>query len=236
MQKPTTGSGTGIDENGKCWCRLTTSGRSRATGCIKKKSSVSPPVPVDTPPPVPQPSEKKENGHPIVAEVIHNTPEVPKNGGKPVVKPATKTTIKLNDLLKGKKVSDDVQVLESKPVLNEAFTPEQLHLVWNDFAVQRKKFQAEYQLLIQPFEIRGSQITMHLLSTVQETMLNNFKNDLITYLRENLRNNSIMVVGELRETEEKQMLYTPRDKFEFLLEKNPLLKTMRDKLGLDPDF
>ena len=77
---------------------------------------------------------------------------------------------------------------------------------------------------------------MHLLSTVQETMLNNFKNDLITYLRENLKNNSIMVVGELRETEEKQMLYTPRDKFEFLLEKNPLLKTMRDKLGLDPDF
>ena len=109
-------------------------------------------------------------------------------------------------------------------------------MVWNDFAVQRKKFQAEYQLLIQPFEIRGSQITIHLLSTVQETMLNNFKNDLITYLRENLKNNSIMVVGELRETEEKQMLYTPRDKFEYLLQKNRLLKTMRDKLGLDPDF
>jgi hypothetical protein len=120
--------------------------------------------------------------------------------------------------------------------MNEPFTPEQLHLVWLDFADQRKKFQAEYQLLIQPFEMRGNTIVMHLLSTVQETMLNNFRGDLISYLRDNLKNNSILVVGELREQEEKQMLYTPRDKFEFLLEKNPLLKKLRDRLGLDPDY
>jgi DNA polymerase-3 subunit gamma/tau len=191
---------------------------------------------VDSLPPEAPSADKKENGHAIAAELIPNPAEIPKNGGKLVVKPSTKTTIKLNDLLKGKKTSEEVEVLESRPVLNEPFTPEQLHLVWNDFAVQRKKFQAEYQLLIQPFEIRANLITIHLLSTVQETMLNNFKSDLITYLRENLKNNSIMVVGELKETEEKQMLYTPRDKFEYLLEKNPLLKMMRDRLGLDPDF
>ena len=91
-------------------------------------------------------------------------------------------------------------------------------------------------MLIQPTEIRGHQIVIQLLSTVQETMLNNFKSDLIGYLRERLRNNAILVIGELREAEEKQMLYTPRDKFEYLLEKNPALKKMRDRLGLDPDF
>ena len=120
--------------------------------------------------------------------------------------------------------------------MNEPFTPEQLHLVWLDFADQRKKFQAEYQLLIQPFEIRGNNIIIQLLSTVQESMLNNFKSDLIAHLRDKLRNNSILVVGELRALEEKQMLYTPRDKFEYLLEKNPILKKLRDRLGLDPDF
>jgi len=127
-------------------------------------------------------------------------------------------------------------VLEARPAMNEPFTPEQLHLVWLDFAEQRKKFQAEYHLLIQPFEIRENNIIIQLLSTVQESMLNNFKSDLITHLRDNLKNNSILVVGELREQEEKQMLYTPRDKFEYLLEKNPILKKLRDKLGLDPDF
>lgn len=153
-----------------------------------------------------------------------------------MLKPSSKSTIKLNEFLKVKTVDEDVQVLEARPQLNESFTAEQLHLVWNDFAVQRKKFQAEYQMLIQPVEIRGNEIVIQLLSSVQETMLNNFKGDLITYLREQLRNNSIMVIGELREAEEKQMLYTPRDKFEFLIEKNPMLKTLRDRLGLDPDY
>ncbi|HEX6223047.1 MAG TPA: hypothetical protein VFZ52_01470 [Chryseolinea sp.] len=140
-------------------------------------------------------------------------------------------------MLKGKTSTDQaVQVLEARSSLNEPFTPEQLHLVWLDFADQRKKFQAEYQLLIQPFEIRDNTIVIQLLSTVQETMLNNFKSDLITHLRDALKNNTIMVVGELREQEEKQMLYTPRDKFEYLIEKNPILKKLRDRLGLDPDF
>ena len=161
----------------------------------------------------------------------------PKNGGKTVLKTASKTTIKLNDLLKGKPSNEQsAQVLEAKAHANEPFTQEQLQLVWNDFAERRKKFQAEYHLLIQPIEIRGNQIIIHLLSTVQETMLNNFKSELIECLRENLRNNSILVVGELRETEDKQMLYTPRDKFEYLLEQNPMLKSLRDRLGLDPDF
>jgi DNA polymerase-3 subunit gamma/tau len=156
---------------------------------------------------------------------------------KPLVKSPSKTTVKLNDLLKVKStVETATQVLEAKVEANEPFTAEQLHLTWMDFAEQRKKFQAEYHLLCQPTEIRGNHIIIQLLSTVQETMLNNFKSDLIAYLRENLKNNSILVIGELKETEEKQMRYTPRDKFEYLLEKNPVLKTLRDRLGLDPDF
>jgi len=154
-----------------------------------------------------------------------------------LLKSSSKTTLKLNDLLKGKPATDPgTQVLEVSQALNEPFTHEQLHLVWLDFAEQRKKFQAEYHLLIQPFEIKENNIVIQLLSTVQESMLNNFKSDLITHLRENLKNNSILVVGELREQDEKQMLYTPRDKFEYLLEKNPVLKKLRDRLGLDPDF
>ncbi len=154
-----------------------------------------------------------------------------------MIKSSSKTTIKLNDLLKGKTSSEQTtQVLEARPELNEPFTTEQLMQVWKDFAIQRKKLQAEYQMLIQPVEIRGNHVIVHLLSTVQETMLNSFKSDLIGYLRENLKNNTITVSGELREIDDKQLLYTPRDKFEYLLDKNPVLRKMRDRLGLDPDF
>ena len=156
--------------------------------------------------------------------------------GRPAVKLSSKSTIKLTDFLKSKSVETTTQVAEAQADINEPFTAEQLQLVWTDFAEQRKKFQAEFQLLSQPYEIRENHIIIHLLSMVQETLLSNFKSDLIGYLRMNLKNNSIMVVGELKESEEKQMLYTPRDKFEYLQEKNPLLKEMRDRLGLDPDF
>jgi DNA polymerase-3 subunit gamma/tau len=162
-------------------------------------------------------------------------PSLPKSD-KPSVKQPSKSTIKLTDFLKSKSVETTTQAAEVKPDINESFTAEQLHLVWTDFAEQRKKFQAEFQLLSQPYEIRENQVIIHLLSTVQETLLSNFKSDLIGYLRMHLKNNSILVVGELKESEEKQMLYTPRDKFEYLLEKNSLLKEMRDRLGLDPDF
>jgi DNA polymerase-3 subunit gamma/tau len=155
---------------------------------------------------------------------------------RPSVKSTARSTLRLTDLLKTKSTGTSTAPAEAKLEINEPFTTEQLHLVWTDFAEQRKKFQAEFQLLSQPYEVRGNTIVIHLLSTVQETLLSNFRTDLIAYLRSNLKNNTIMVVGELKESEEKQMLYTPRDKFEYLIEKNPLLKEMRDRLGLDPDF
>jgi len=180
---------------------------------------------------------KKENGHSVLTESLAMPVETesPVKNVRPVFKSTSKTTVKLTDLLKGKSPDQTVEAVEEGDA-HEPFTPEQLHLVWRDFAEQRKKFQAEYQLLIQPVEIRGSQIIVQLLSSVQETMLSNFKSDLISYLRTHLKNNSILVIGELREAEERQMLYTTRDKFEYLIEKNPILKTLRDRLGLDPDF
>jgi len=191
---------------------------------------------------MPTPGRLKANGNSgfqetAVAEleIKRTAPPSPKTD-RPPVKSSSKSTIKLTDLLKRKTVETSTQAAESNVDLNEPFTAEQLHLVWTDFSEQRKKFQAEYQLLSQPYEIRGSQIIIHLLSTVQETLLSNFRSDLIAYLRTNLKNNTILVAGELKEAEEKQMLYTPRDKFDYLLEKNPLLQAMRDRLGLDPDF
>ncbi|HOX83292.1 MAG TPA: hypothetical protein PLS08_09690 [Chryseolinea sp.] len=91
-------------------------------------------------------------------------------------------------------------------------------------------------MLSQPIELKETQVVVHLLNPVQETMLTGLKSELTTYLREKLKNNSINLTGELREMDQKKMKYTDRDKFDFLLEKNPLLKEMKDRLGLDTDF
>jgi DNA polymerase-3 subunit gamma/tau len=134
--------------------------------------------------------------------------------------------------------SKQVERSEEKIVIpDESFTTEQLQQVWNEFAEQRRKYQAEYQLLKQPFELRNNQIIVLLHSPVQETMLNGMRLELGTLLREKLRNNSIQLLGEfIKEGEQKKAIYTNRDKFEYLMEKNPALKELKERFGLDAEF
>ena len=37
---------------------------------------------------------------------------------------------------------------------------------WQEFAEQRKKYQAEYQLLTQPYDIKDNKVILHLLSKI----------------------------------------------------------------------
>lgn len=93
-------------------------------------------------------------------------------------------------------------------------------------------------MLSQPFELRNNQVVVTLLSPVHETMLNNVKVDITAFLRERLKNNSITVNGELKASadDDKKVYYTARDKFEYLTGKNPVIKELKDRLGLDTDF
>ncbi len=152
-------------------------------------------------------------------------------------KSAPKTTVKLTNLLKVEpKKEEEITAAEIQREADQDFTLDSLQLAWKDFAEQRKKFQAEFQMLLQPFDLDKNQIVVHLLNPVQDTMLAGLKSELTTYLREKLKNNSIHISGELREMDQKKMKYTDRDKFDFLLDKNPLLKEMKDRLGLHTDF
>lgn len=121
-------------------------------------------------------------------------------------------------------------------MLAEPYSEEQLRDAWNAYADQRKKFQAEYQMLSQQYRKEDNLITVDLLSPVHETMLNNIKSELVAFLRERLRNNTIQVTGHIQTGEEKKVIYTNREKFDFLAEKNPMLRELKDRLGLDTDF
>lgn len=104
------------------------------------------------------------------------------------------------------------------------------------FAETKKLYQAEFHLLTQPIEITGAQVTVPLHHPVQETLLNNLRSDLVTYLRTQLGNQNIQVAGEMRNVEEQGILYTNREKFEYLEKKNPHLKELKNRLGLETDF
>lgn len=91
-------------------------------------------------------------------------------------------------------------------------------------------------MLSQPYSLRNNHIIVNLLSPVHDTMLGNIKVELTTFLRERLKNSLIQVTGELTAADDKKMIYTNRDKFEYLAAKNPMLTELKDRLGLDTDF
>lgn len=67
-------------------------------------------------------------------------------------------------------------------------------------------------------------------------MLTNLRSDLTTFLRDRLRNQSINITGELRVADERKVIYTNREKFDYLVARNPMLRELKDRLGLDTDF
>ena len=59
------------------------------------------------------------------------------------------------------------------------------------------------------------------------------KHDLLSYLKESLQNYNLDLDITVNETAEKRYAYTPREKFEKLKEKNPLIETLRKEFDLD---
>jgi hypothetical protein len=152
----------------------------------------------------------------------------------------TKSTLKvptLNSLLQNPEQPKTEGEKKVPPVgANQDYTLEQLKGVWLEFAEQRKKYRAEYQLLTQEIELNESSVILHLHNPVQETLLNALKSDLMQFIREKLNNFSIQITGELKYNDNNKVVYTNKEKFEHLAEKNPNLKELRDRLGLDTDF
>lgn len=63
------------------------------------------------------------------------------------------------------------------------------------------------------------------------------KLDLLTYLRDKVGNDTLQLGGEIKTVaDDKKVLYTNREKLEHLMEKNPVVKELKDRFGLDTDF
>jgi hypothetical protein len=125
-----------------------------------------------------------------------------------------------------------VEKNNSKP-----FTSEQLKKAWDTFAETKKPYVATYHLLTQGFEFVDNKVLVHLHNHFQVTLLDEMKLDLLTYLRESLQNDTIQLGGEVKTADDtKRVLYTNREKLDHLMEKNPIVKELKDRFGLDTDF
>jgi len=125
-----------------------------------------------------------------------------------------------------------------EPIVDENYSDHNLKDHWKSYA-QKIKAQgkdSEFTILNQELSIKEHTIEIKLKNAFQEDILERFKADLLQYLRENLKNNKIKITTHLIPQKESELIYTSQEKFNHLAKKNPHLKTLKDKLGLDTEF
>ena len=124
--------------------------------------------------------------------------------------------------------------------LNEPFDLPKVQDCIDDIisAYREKGDNIEVALLKQPYEVSGQEITFILSGELQKDMFAKLSPELTGLLRKSLRNHQIMVTYEIREEPENtaKKLYTSSDKLTYLMEKSPILKEFKERLGLETDF
>lgn len=128
--------------------------------------------------------------------------------------------------------------VETTPSATSDFTNEELKKVWNTFKEERKQkgFDQEVALLSHKFVREKELIKLQIHNPILEIIFEKIKVELLAHLRKGLKNGKIKVELEKLESESKKMIYTNKEKFDHLAEQYPTVKTLQEKLGLDPDY
>jgi len=79
-------------------------------------------------------------------------------------------------------------------------------------------------------------IRLTLPNSFQSLTIEGLQQELLTDLREKLNNGTIQLVTEVEKVENKKMIYTNSEKFDYLAEKYPHLRELKKRLDLDTDF
>ncbi|HRI79224.1 MAG TPA: hypothetical protein PLR06_06775 [Cyclobacteriaceae bacterium] len=155
----------------------------------------------------------------------------------PVKSSRPKATLSISGIFNKNGSSEKIQetVVEEK-LPKETIQISRLKEVWAEYAEQRKNQAAEYQILLREFEFNHPIINVTLTNPVEETLIENFRRDFVQFLRDQLKNSDLTIHTVLKEATANKVIYTSKEKFDHLAEKNPYLKELKDRLGLDWDF
>jgi DNA polymerase-3 subunit gamma/tau len=149
-----------------------------------------------------------------------------------------RSTLNLSNIGKVQKTAEEKPVNTPKErAPDRPIDQDVLKRAWEEFMVLRKNQMAELAVLKRDYVLNATIITVTLASQVEDMVLNTMKTSLITFLRDRTGNSSLMVEGQIVEqANDERKLYTTKDKFEHLAAKNPVLKELKERLGLDPDL
>jgi DNA polymerase-3 subunit gamma/tau len=132
-------------------------------------------------------------------------------------------------------------VVESAgPRTNKHFTLSELKNYWVQYAERFKSEGRTSEYII--LNNRDLQVDEHysiklpLDNLVQIDQLNEFKAELLDYLRRSLSNHQIMLETTVIEKQVDRKPYSQTEKFQHLAERYPIVAELKKRLGLDMDY
>ena len=178
------------------------------------------------------PSVSQEKAEPKAPEKERTAVKI--SGLKKTTRIPDLTTIKQNISNKQSEKQDDHLKIGMDPV-----SVDQLKKEWHAFAEKLKSDgrDREYNTLNQEVEFHDDlSIRLMLPNSFQSLTIEGLQQELLTYLRTKLNNNSIQLITEIEKVENKKLIYTNSEKFDYLAEKYPNLRDLKKRLDLDTDF
>jgi DNA polymerase-3 subunit gamma/tau len=149
-----------------------------------------------------------------------------------------RATFNLANIGKVQKTAEETPV--SKPQERAPDKPideDILKRAWNDFIELKRPTNPDLAMMMnRTYSIEGNFIRLS-LNSVEEMMFQPVKTPLITFLRDRTGNSSLLIEVVVEEQAvETVKLHNAKDKFNYMAEKNPVLKELKDRFGLDPDL
>lgn len=207
----------------------------------------------ETPTEQPEKTQSRAENQPLIQKTeasgekpIHRI-NVPENS-KPAPKPPVRipSSISIKDAMKGQPRGTETKnpVTEQLPEKEESLaaevTEKEMLAKFNEFVeLLRMDKPRMYNALRDQLPVLGEnlEIIFRMNNTSQQDVFNTeVRIELLKFMRRELHNSSIQISTFVKPVEnEKTLLYSPEDKFEYMQKKNPELQKFRQQMNLDFD-
>jgi DNA polymerase-3 subunit gamma/tau len=168
---------------------------------------------------------------------------------KPAIKPvAQMPSAGLTGLRSSKSVikqkapeSETEEQVVANNTIDQAFDLPKFMGIWNEIAQKYKDANLinKFVMMDRPIELIDTVAHVKVENEVQVQHFNEqLRMEVLGILRDRLQNYAIDIALDvtIQENGDKKLLYTQSDKFDFLVQKHPILGELKQKLGLDHEF
>lgn len=128
---------------------------------------------------------------------------------------------------------------EERIVLTAKYDKGDVIQAWKEFVLKADQAGKISQVIIlkdRPLDVENDVISISLENQLQLDQLNEFKEELMVYIRKRIQNTSIILNAAIGEVNTQKRIYTVEEKFKFLEEKHPDLVKLKDLFGLETDY